>query len=628
MTLKSGSIIRVNEFLSVNDYIESPNRLFFAILQADGNFVVYKGTRDNQQEAWWDTSKVGNPGKFFAILQDDGNFVVYKGTSPQDQQETWWATNALTSSKGNPQESTNGTSLTGTGPSLDDQPFVPSDTPNPLPAGEAFHADPYKWYHLKVQYVDDNGKYVTGYAYPVGQNAAASFWDYVVLSAEIPAGASALKFKLVTLDDQGWQRWEIHDDACNSGYHLSCKATGWLYRASEYDVRFRIVDGKLYCSYWSGPVGSTYRSFLVSNGQYIGMDLPEFTCELELAIGEELTIVERRFHQWQKDNWETIKNKRLWQIAMPATHDSGCYGKCWQGVVDHTNLDYNPRSKSQGASIYEQLVYGIRQFDLRFKNYGDKYYVFHGADVFDITFDTVLNDIKKFLDETEKEILILSFRFEEKSGQAEVLEKIGTDIVLSKEDVTHLGRNWPANCTPEKLIEIGKRVILLWSGEYVENALDKNEHRYDQYIWYSTDGNEYMQITQTGNYGSAFTTDELIEGRTRDLEWWRHNYRNIYFPSSGKCWFGLGVHLTTLISPLDILPHDDHEHWHGAQYNLETLAGKSLPKVLEKLRGDWKNEPWNLVGADLFDKKQYLDFSEAVIDLNNNNFPYSIPNEQ
>jgi len=465
MTLKLGSIIRVNEFLSVNDYIESPNRLFFAILQEDGNFVVYKGTRDNQQEAWWATNKYGNPGKFFAILQTDGNFVVYKGTSPQDQQETWWATNK--------------------------------------------YGNPGKFFAI----LKDDGNFVV--------------------------------YKGTSPQDQQECWWATNND--------------------------------------------------------------------------------RRFYQWQKDNWETIKNKRLWQIAMPATHDSGCYGKCWQGVVDHAILDYNPRSKSQGASIYEQLFYGIRQFDLRFKNYGDKYYVFHGTDVFDITFDTVLNDIKKFLDETEKEILILCFRFEEKSGQAEVLEKIGTDIVLSKEDVTHLGRNWPANCTPEKLIEIGKRVILMWDGEYVENAFDKNEHSYDQYIWR---GNGYMQSTQPGNYGSAFTTDELIEGRTRDLEWWRHNYRNIYFPNSGKCWFGLGVHLTTLINPFDIFPHDDHEHWHGTQYNLETLAGKSLPKVLEKLRGDWKNEPWNIVGADLFDKKQYLDFSEAVIDLNNNNFPYSIPNEQ
>ncbi|MEI7869375.1 MAG: hypothetical protein WCI11_15915 [Candidatus Methylumidiphilus sp.] len=171
--------------------------------------------------------------------------------------------------------------LAGTGPSLDDQPLVTDSTPKPLPAGEALKNDPNKWYYLKVNFVDEYGKHVTGYAYPVGQNASTAFWEFVVLAAGT-RGNGALKFK-VSLDDQGWQRWDIHDDDCNRGYHLSCKATGWLYRASEYDVKFRIVDSKLYCSYWNGPVGSTYRSFLVSAGQYAGMDLPAFTCELELA---------------------------------------------------------------------------------------------------------------------------------------------------------------------------------------------------------------------------------------------------------------------------------------------------------------------------------------------------------
>lgn len=172
--------------------------------------------------------------------------------------------------------------LAGIGPSLDDQPLVTNNKPNPLPVGKALETDPDEWYHLRVSYVDDQGRAVTGYAYPVGRNATDSFWDYVILSAGNPS-IRALKFKAVTLDDQGWQKWIIKDDDSNSGYHLSCKATGWLYRASAYDVRFRIVDGRLYCNYWSGPVGSTYRSFLVSSGQYMGMDLPAFTCELELA---------------------------------------------------------------------------------------------------------------------------------------------------------------------------------------------------------------------------------------------------------------------------------------------------------------------------------------------------------
>jgi len=47
MALKSGSIISVNEFLSADDYIESPNRLFYALMQDDWNFVVYRGTVDD-----------------------------------------------------------------------------------------------------------------------------------------------------------------------------------------------------------------------------------------------------------------------------------------------------------------------------------------------------------------------------------------------------------------------------------------------------------------------------------------------------------------------------------------------------------------------------------------------------
>ncbi len=87
-----------------------------------------------------------------------------------------------------------------------------------------------------------------GYAYPVGGNAATSFWDYVVFRKDL--GKSALQFQIEKPDSDGWSRWNIRDDDSNSGYHLSCKATGWLYRASAYDVKFRIDNSKLYCSCW------------------------------------------------------------------------------------------------------------------------------------------------------------------------------------------------------------------------------------------------------------------------------------------------------------------------------------------------------------------------------------------
>jgi|GEM_PF-3995109 len=175
-----------------------------------------------------------------------------------------------------------GSTAIGEGPSLDDQPLIPTSVPQPRPSGEAFRTTAVTVYRLKAQWINEKGVTVEGYAYPLAQNAAESFWDYVVFN-EGRAGASALKFYLSPPDKDGWSRWNIQDDAYNSGYHLDCKATGWLYRASLYDTKFQIVNNQLYCSYWKGPAGSEYRSAFVSAGRYLGMDLPAFTCTLESA---------------------------------------------------------------------------------------------------------------------------------------------------------------------------------------------------------------------------------------------------------------------------------------------------------------------------------------------------------
>jgi hypothetical protein len=178
-------------------------------------------------------------------------------------------------------DSVSSTTKSRPGPSLDDKPLEFSGAPNRLPSGSALITDPNSWYRLRATYVNDSGKTVSGCAYPVGVNAATSFYDYVVFRE---ASNGALQFKLSAPDKAGYSRWTIRDDDANSGYHLDCKATGWLHRASAYDTKFRIVDKKMYMNYrWSGPLGSEYRSFLVSSGQYLGANLPEFTCELELV---------------------------------------------------------------------------------------------------------------------------------------------------------------------------------------------------------------------------------------------------------------------------------------------------------------------------------------------------------
>lgn len=160
-------------------------------------------------------------------------------------------------------------------PSPDDQAFVASGAPNPAPAGEAFEVDPEAWYNLRVMFVTKEGATVAGYASYVSRDFRMPFWDYMSLWPESVAEDISM-FKLHPRSD-GWAHWEIDD-----GNYLSLKATGWVYRSSAYPLGWRISDGRLYNDYWNGPVGYRYESGggFAAEAYYMGMRLPEFTCEL------------------------------------------------------------------------------------------------------------------------------------------------------------------------------------------------------------------------------------------------------------------------------------------------------------------------------------------------------------
>lgn len=113
--------LRTGESITETQTLRSPNRLYFAMLQLDGNLCVYKNSPDPApgNPLWcshrggrgakfmltmqgdgnlceypasspgrnptWCTMKVAQGGQFFAAQQDDGNLCVYPGTSPSDQ---------------------------------------------------------------------------------------------------------------------------------------------------------------------------------------------------------------------------------------------------------------------------------------------------------------------------------------------------------------------------------------------------------------------------------------------------------------------------------------------------------------------------------------------------------------
>jgi len=113
--------------LHTNDYLVSDNGLFYAIMQSDGNFCVYRGSGPtNSAGTLWCTNKLAGGNEFhailfrevfgvyrpsgknivpiwrlqpwppiektFAIMQDDGNFCIYKGTGPSNQGDYLWGT--------------------------------------------------------------------------------------------------------------------------------------------------------------------------------------------------------------------------------------------------------------------------------------------------------------------------------------------------------------------------------------------------------------------------------------------------------------------------------------------------------------------------------------------------------
>lgn len=169
------------------------------------------------------------------------------------------------------------------GPSTDDQPFVPDG--NPLPARpNAVVIPDDRWYNLKLDYYDTKGNLQSGAAYYVGTGSGWMYWAYI--STTYSNGPMA-KFKKVKTEGNR-MKLETSD-----GYYLSCRAAPrlWLYRSySNYAVGWEIVDGKLFTDYHDGPVGAVYYQYgAVPEAYYMRVDQNPavINCEWVLAPDQE-----------------------------------------------------------------------------------------------------------------------------------------------------------------------------------------------------------------------------------------------------------------------------------------------------------------------------------------------------
>jgi hypothetical protein len=83
------TVLKAGETLKAGEYLVSPGKTFFALMQADGNFVVVRGSGPaNAKDVISDTKTKGAGN--FAAMQADGNFVIYSAAGkPLFDTVTW-----------------------------------------------------------------------------------------------------------------------------------------------------------------------------------------------------------------------------------------------------------------------------------------------------------------------------------------------------------------------------------------------------------------------------------------------------------------------------------------------------------------------------------------------------------
>ena len=92
--VNKGSTLTPGQALSSGDYLRSPNGLYAAVMQSDGNFVLYHvNCSGSFTNPYWATQTSGQ-GEGFAVMQSDGNFVLYHGT-PSAPGSAYWATHTV-----------------------------------------------------------------------------------------------------------------------------------------------------------------------------------------------------------------------------------------------------------------------------------------------------------------------------------------------------------------------------------------------------------------------------------------------------------------------------------------------------------------------------------------------------
>lgn len=171
---------------------------------------------------------------------------------------------------------------------------------------------------------------------------------------------------------------------------------------------------------------------------------------------------------WMQDSFRYIGSRSLPQLMIPGSHNSATYPK----VLDKSALNMiNKYQMNQDEPVFNQLMHGIRHLDLRVgyskvKQRPERFWIYHDIFRTDIAVDEILDQVRKFLDLTSHEVIIMDlhrftvgFQNENQATQRErhaklielIYKKVGSFIIPS-----YLGQHAPLN----ELVAAGKRLVV------------------------------------------------------------------------------------------------------------------------------------------------------------------------
>jgi len=230
---------------------------------------------------------------------------------------------------------------------------------------------------------------------------------------------------------------------------------------------------------------------------------------------------------WMQDSFQAIGSRSLPELMLPGTHNSGTYPR----QLDESVLQMISKYQmNQDENIFNQLVFGIRYLDLRVgyskvKQRAERLWIYHDIFRTEVSADEVFEQVRKFLDLTTHEIVIMDFHrftvgFQNENSQTlrerhakliELLFKhLGPYVVPS-----YLGQHAPL----QEYISMNKRLLVGYAGRSQligSQSADQHHSIFGQYQQASTTSPN--QQTGAPNLDRTLASKRNPQDTIRDMD--------------------------------------------------------------------------------------------------------------